>query len=456
MPLSHCPYRTVAGRWLTGSGSRVAAVHAIAYIDGMAGDVALLLRRAGFGPTSTELDAARRAGYEATVGALTAQSVPDLGASITPIPELGPDPFARLQNPTPAQEVAASGERERQTKLITQWWLDRLTVADHQTHEKLLFFWHGHWATSVSKVIRPQLMLLQHRTLRSSQDFSVMAHKMVRDPALMYWLDGQLNTKSAPNENLGRELMELFTLGIGNYTEQDVKEAGRALTGWKIDYNNATTYFAPQSHDAGKKKILGVTNNFDADSLVDFLLAQKVCPRFIAARLWFRYASSTRPIPATTQEAMVSAFPDSMAMLRALLKDEEFQASGGNLVKQPVEWFVGAMRQLGLRLGSLPAETLNLVLFGLDRLGQVPFLPPSVGGWPAGALWLTPGTAQVRLGTAGRLARLVTIDKLTPESLANLLAVETWTDRTYAGLKRVTDSRRLLTLGLVSPEYMVT
>jgi uncharacterized protein (DUF1800 family) len=422
----------------------------------MAGDVALLLRRAGFGPTSAELDAARRAGYEATVAALTAPSTPDVGASITPIPDIGPDPLNRFPNPTVAQRATASAERERQTKLITQWWLDRLTVADHQTYEKLVFFWHGHWATSISKVIRPQLILLQHRTLRSSQDFSVMAHRMVRDPALMYWLDGQLNNKTAPNENLGRELMELFTLGIGNYTEQDVKEAGRALTGWKIDFNNATAYFAAQSHDAGKKKILGATKSFDADMLVDFLLAQKVCPRFIAARLWFRYASSTQPIPGATQEAMAAAFPDSMAMLRALFNDNAFRATGGNLVKQPVEWFVGTMRQLGLRLAGLADNTVNQVLFGLNRLGQVPFVPPSVGGWPAGVAWLTPGTAQVRLAMAGRLARLATIERLTPESLASLLAVGTWTDRTYAGLKRVTDPRQLLTLGLVSPEYLVT
>jgi uncharacterized protein (DUF1800 family) len=422
----------------------------------MAGDVALLLRRAGFGPTSAQLAGARKAGYPTTVADLTAPSTPDLGAASSPVPDFGPDPFTRLSNPSQAQRAAGDRERERQTALIIRWWLDRLTVADHQAHEKLVFFWHGHWATSIRKVIRPQLMLLQHHTLRRSFDFAALAHRMVRDPAMTYWLDGQLNTRSAPNENLARELLELFMLGIGTYTERDVKEAGRALTGWKINYSAATTYFAPQSHDSGAKTILGATRKFNATTLVDHLLAQRACPRFIAARLWFRYASSTQAIPPATHESVAAGFPDSMAMLRALLTDDAYEATRGNLVKQPVEWLVGAMRQLALRPAGLPEETMNEILYSLNRLGQLPFAPPSVGGWPAGAAWLTPGSAQVRLRLAATLARLAGVDRLKPESLAELLAVETWTNRTYAGLKRITDARHLLALGLVTPEYLVT
>lgn len=426
-------------------------------LTGMADDVALLLRRAGYGPISTELAAARAAGYEATVASLTAPTGPDVGASSTPMPSLGPDPFSRLpKNATNAQRAVAADKRWRLTQKLTQWWLDRLIMADHQAREKLVFFWHGHWATSVRKVIRPSLMLKQHRTLRSTFDFSVMAHRMVRDPALIYWLDGQLNTRSAPNENLGRELMELFMLGIGTYTERDVKEAGRALTGWRLDYDAGTSFLHAASTDRGMKTILGTTRKFDTDSLVDFLLTQDACPRFLASRLWFRYASATEPIPDATRDRMVAAFPDTMAMLRVLLVDEAFRATGGKLVKQPVEWLVGAMRQLGLRPGSLPEETLLLVLDGLERLGQLPFAPPSVGGWPAGTAWLTAGAAQVRLGLANRFARQAIIDRLTPESLANMLAIDTWTDRTYASMKGVSDSRTLLILGLASPEYLVT
>jgi uncharacterized protein (DUF1800 family) len=282
-----------------------------------------------------------------------------------------------------------------------------------------------------------------------------MAHRMVSDPALIYWLDGQLNTRTAPNENLGRELMELFTLGIGNYTESDVKEAGRALTGWKIDYDGARTYLNPPSYDGRTKTILGVTRKFDAHTLVDLLLTQPACPRFLAARLWLRYGSSSQPLPGGAEKRMVAAFPDSMAMLRALLTDPAFPASRDTLVKQPVEWLVGAMRQLGLRPGNLSDTTMEQVLYGLERLGQVPFAPPSVAGWPTGSSWLTAGAAQVRLNLAGKLADMVTLDRLDPEALAHLLAVDGWTDRTYAILKGRTDPRHLLTLGLASPEYLV-
>jgi uncharacterized protein (DUF1800 family) len=202
--------------------------------------------------------------------------------------------------------------------------------------------------------------------------------------------------------------------------------------------------------------ILGATRKFDAISLVEFLVGQEACARFIASRLWFRYGSTNRPIPATTRETMMSAFPDSVMMLRALFTDDAFRSTGRSLVKQPVEWFVGAMRQLGGKLGNQPPATVTQILYGLERLGQLPFAPPSVKGWPGGLAWLTSGSAQVRLGLATKLAAQANVSRLTPESLAHLLAVEKWTDRTYAALRGVSDTRRLLTLGLASPEYLVT
>lgn len=423
----------------------------------MSDDVAMLLRRAGFGPTASELAAARRAGYAATVVRLTAPSGPDRGAASAPMPDLGRDPFDDLPNPTVEQRTAAEANRREHTDAIIRWWLDRLTVADHQATEKLVFFWHGHWATSIRKVGSPQFMLAQHQKIRSSPDVRVMARKLISDPALVYWLDGQLNTKDAPNENLGRELMELFLLGIGNYTEQDVKEAGRALTGWRTDLGvPGTAIFFPEDHDATPKTILGTTANFDAYTLVDFLTRQPACARFIAARLWFRYGSSTAPIPRSTQQKMVRAFPVGMRMLRALFEDEEFRSGRHRLVKQPVEWLVGAMRQLSIRPARFSAQELHQVTSGLTGLGQVPFAPQSVGGWPSGTAWLNSAAAQVRLGLADLLAGLAPVDRMNAEELADLLAVETWTNRTYLALKRARSPRQLLTLGLASPEYLVS
>jgi uncharacterized protein (DUF1800 family) len=422
----------------------------------MTDDVALLLRRAGFGPTADELTAARRAGYAATLAALTAPTGPDIGAARAPMPRLGPDPYATTPEPTPAQRIEADGRRRAQTIALSRWWLDRMTVADHQAVEKLIFFWHGHWATSIVKVKSPQLMLTQHRTLRESRDFRDMAHRMIVDPALVYWLDGQLNSREAPNENLAREFFELFTLGIGRYTESDVQQAGRALTGWRIDLAAQRSVFDPRRYDDGTKTILGVTRRFTADSLVDLVLAQQACPRFVAARLWYRYGSSSQPIPERTREAMVAAFPEPMAMLRALLADESFPTTRTNMFKQPIEWLVGAMRQLALRPATVPASTMTALLDGLGGLGQRPFAPPSVGGWPAGATWLTSAAARLKLSLAGKLASLFDPERLTPEAVAHLLCVDRWTDRTYQVLRAAGNSRLMLTLGLVSPEYQVT
>jgi uncharacterized protein (DUF1800 family) len=422
----------------------------------MTEDVALLLSRAGFGPTAVELAAAGAAGYPATLSTLVAPSGPDVGATSAPIPQLGPDPYANLRNPTARQRTTADRIRREQTYEITRWWLDRMTVASHQAVEKLIFFWHGHWATSVVKVKSPQLMLTQHRTLRSSGDVVRLARAMVVDPALLYWLDGQLNTKAAANENLGRELFELFLLGLGEYGEADVRDAGRALTGWRVDLARQRSVFDSRAHDGGSKLILGTTGDFGAIELVDLLLRQPACRRFIAGRLWFRYASSTQPIPESTRDRMTAAFPAPLAMLRALFEDDAFRATRGTMVKQPVEWLVGAMRQLSLRPAKIPTETMTQILDGMSGLGQRLFDPPSVGGWPAGATWLTSAAAQVRLSLAGKLASQLVPERLTPEHVAHLLGLPGWTDRTYAVLREIRNSRLLLTLGLVSPEYTVT
>src|SRR5262249_30464232 len=156
--------------------------------------------------------------------------------------------------------------------------------------ERVTWFWHGHFATSVQKVRSARLMLQQNQTERQHAlgDFSVLAKAMVVDPAILVWLDGQKNTAKAANENLARELMELFTLGINQYTEQDVRESARALTGWKVNRDGMTATLAPKQHDAKDKTVLGHTGPLDALSLVDILVAAPPSSRFIAQRLWYR------------------------------------------------------------------------------------------------------------------------------------------------------------------------
>ncbi|WFE50007.1 DUF1800 family protein [Micromonospora sp. WMMD1155] len=422
----------------------------------MTDDIVLLLRRAGFGPTVAEIGAARRLGYASTLSGVLAPTGPDVGATSAPTPDLGPDPVTLLPTATEAQRAEVARRRTEQTVSLARWWLDRMTVADHQAVEKLLFFWHGHWATSVAKVRSPQLMFGQLRAFREARDFADLAHRMVLDRALVYWLDGQHNKKSAPNENLARELFELFMLGVGQYTERDIKEAGRALAGWRVILDREMPVSEPQHRDTGRKTILGVTENFDARSLVDLLLRQPACSRFIASRLWFRYASSNRPIPERTREAMAAAFPAPMAMLKVLFADEAFQQTRGTLVQQPVEWLVGAMRHLGLRPAAMSDKVFTQLYWAMEALGQRPLAPPSVGGWPAGTAWLTSAAAQTRLTIAGMLVDMVRPGPLTPEAVAHLLCVDRWTDRTYAVLRDARSDRLKLTFGLVSPEYLVT
>jgi uncharacterized protein (DUF1800 family) len=421
--------------------------------------LAHLLRRATFGPRAEEVDAAERAGFDATLNTLLTPPTPDAGAARTPPP------------PAATPESGDKATRRDQVRVATLWWLDRMVQADHQLPEKLTFFWHGHWATSVEKVKVASLMVNQWQILRTGAtgDFGVLLKAMLRDPALIVWLDGQKNTSKAPNENLARELMELFTLGIGNYGETDVREGARALTGWQIHDTgqDAKALLNPKRHDAKEKTVLGQTGPFDADGFADILLAQPANAVFLASRLWYRYASG-EPIPTGTRDRLAAAYRparDLKALIRALFTDPEFNRTTGQLVKQPVEWAVGAMRQLGVRPGELPDQQRRQLLAALDALGQVPFQPPSVGGWPAGTAWLTTASVPVRLRAAQLIAARATPDtiaKLTavPQAqrtgaLARLLVVDEFTERTRAVLEKTTDPRQLIILGLASPEYAV-
>ncbi|MBQ1047520.1 DUF1800 domain-containing protein [Micromonospora sp. C51] len=424
-----------------------------------------LLRRATFGPTAEEVDAAEGDGFARTLDRLLAPEGPDRGAAATPVPVLGPDPAAQLDRGAPReQRQRANQQRREQVTRLLDWWLGRMVVAEHQVTEKLLFFWHGHWATSVQKVRSAGLMLRQLETLRrlGRGPLPPLVDAMVRDPALILWLDGQRNTRKAPNENLARELMELFTLGVGGgYTETDVREGARALTGWLVDRRTGAVRFEPRRHDTGPKTILGVTAPFDARSYARLLTDQRETARFVAGRLWFRFAGAHLPAP----DGLAGA--DTLATLRRIFTAPDFAQTRETLVKQPVEWAVGAMRQLGIRPADLPEQRRRQLVGGLNALEQVPLRPPSVGGWPAGTAWLTTSSAQARLRAAGHLARAAAPAVLSrlaavsrddrPDVLARLLVVDEWSERTRAALAPMAgEPRRLIVAGLVSPEYTVS
>ncbi|GIF50831.1 uncharacterized protein (DUF1800 family) [Asanoa ferruginea] len=426
--------------------------------------IAHLLRRATFGPTAEEVDAAERAGYDVTVSQLLRPTGSDSGAPKPPvfaaIAELG-------KNASRADKQKANQQRRQQVTVAIDWWLDRMVAAEHQLTEKMVFFWHGHWATSAQKVKAAPLMLGQLQTFREHGrgDFAAFTTRMIRDPALIIWLDGQKNTVKAPNENLARELMELFTLGIGNYAEADVKAGARALTGFTVDRRAGTVKFVARRHDRGAKTILGHTAAFDADQFAELVATQPAAAGFLPQRLWFRFASG-EPMTDEVLGRLIGAGRDVDDLLRALFTDPGFDDTRGQLVKQPVEWAVGAMRQLGIRPARLTDQQRKQLVSGLNGLDQVPLRPPSVGGWPAGAAWLTTSSLQARL----RLAELFAggaaapvLDRLRaaptagrPDALARLLVVDGWTDRTRKVLADAAGKpERLIQLGLVSPEYTI-
>jgi len=337
-------------------------------------DVSLLLRRTGFGTTGAEIEAATRRGYEATVDALVHPGA-DPGATATPPPDLSGEP-ARPPAPDDKDARRAYARQLRsRSAALTLWWLDRMVRVRHPLVERLTFTWHGHWATSIQKVRSPAMMLRQNQTLRSlgRGDFRELARAMVRDPALLVWLDGQKNKKGKPNENLARELMELFTLGVGHYSETDVREAARALTGWRVDRTHATAAPLARHHDDGSKTVLGVTGELDDRSLVDLLTARPESAAFVAARLWSRHGSAA--LPPDTLRRLVAAYGpgrDVTALLRAMFLEPAFRADRSSLVASPVEYVAGVFRALDVAVPR-DGRAGRALLGTLDALGQVPF-----------------------------------------------------------------------------------
>jgi uncharacterized protein (DUF1800 family) len=307
-------------------------------------------------------------------------------------------------------------------------------------------------------------MYVQNNTLRANclGNFKTMSRAMINDGALQFWLDGQDSTLTAPNENLGRELMELFVLGVDRYTEDDVKAAARALTGYQVVRSSGAVTFNAKRHDPKLITILGTTQAFTGDTLSDFLTARDDNATFIAERLWYRFISSTESMPATFSAKSAFATRDISAAVTAMANDNAMRDEKNDLVKAPVEWFIAACRALELTPSQLktPAQLLNY----LDKLGQVPFSPPNVGGWPAAEAWLSSATAQYRIAFAGWLIKQSSLRALTDIPVesrvlksADWLGVAEWSPRTQSTLRNsLSDPAQFALLALCSPEFIVS
>jgi len=421
-----------------------------------------LFHRFGFGPRPGEYSLALKDGVDATRIRLT--TAPATQTTISPIalPEI--TDLGKRPEPNTPEVVPFAIAMRTQEQQMGLWWLDMMALSDHGLTERMTWFWHGHWATSIQKLNYPLPMFNQNKTLRAQSlgNFNTMVKAMLNDGALQLWLDGQDSTAKAPNENLGRELMELFVLGVNRYTEDDVKAISRALTGYQVVRSTGLVSINQGRRDANPVTLLGTTASFTGDSLSDFLVARDDCATFIAERLWYRFISSTEPMPATFSAKSAFATRDISAAIKAMAADPSMQDLKYALVKSPVEWFISACRALELTPSKLQTPT-QLASY-LDKLGQVPFNPPNVGGWPAGEAWLSSATAQYRLAFAAWLIKQSNLDFLNqiPRDSrvlksADWLGVPEWSARTQSALRTALDDPTQFTLlALCSPEYIVS
>ena len=422
-------------------------------------EIARLFHRTGFGPKPGEFTAALSAGVAATRSKVL--SPPSTVSFVTPpaLTDLGPRPA-----PNSPAVVDFSQQLRYQNQLLFMWWLDEMVTSPHTLQEKMTWFWHGHWATSIGKVNYALPMFNQNVTMRKFAlgNFKDFAKAMFSDGALQVWLDGQENTVKAPNENFSREMMELFTLGVNRYTETDVKELARAFTGYQVSRSSGVVTFNARRRDAAAVTVLGKTAVMSPEEVIDHLVSQDNSALFIAERVWYRFVSSQEPLP--QNHPMVKAFAnrDLSALMNSLIESSAFSQEKNSMVKSPIEWFVGLCRALAITPSQLPSPT-KLYNY-LEMLSQVPFSPPNVGGWPADQAWLSSASAQFRVSFATSIIGQANLDELTaislvkrPAYLADLLGVVEWSTRTSYAMRAVRDNpQKLLVIAACSPEYVVS
>jgi len=386
-------------------------------------DAAHLINRAGFGAPPATLQAWHSLGRSAAVEKLLTPIEPPSAAS-------RPAWFSRESYKQRAitvrnerMEIMASNApeeeqkaRQRQLRKVLQdrqqgteavgWWLDRLAATPSPLAEKMTLFWHGHFATSIEKVKDPYFMLQQNELFRTQALGNIrdLTKAVCRDPAMMVYLDTDQSVRTKPNENFAREIMELFTLGEGHYSEDDIKEAARAFTGLRINRLLATSFFHEPSWDSGPKSFLGRSGPFRSDDIVDILFQQEACPRFLSRKLCAFFISDT------PSDSLVNAVADEIRrhdfaitpVLRSVFLSTEFYGPSHRRtqIKSPVQFLVQTRHALGL--DSLPRP---LQLGILQQLGQSLFRPPNVAGWDGGRAWITTNTLLTRYNISGFLVK---------------------------------------------------
>ncbi len=370
------------------------------------------LTRTGFAPNPTEL--------AAYTGLSRAEAVNQLlrNASMS-APVAGPEWTSAPMAPRPRYQDMSVDERKARRELENQhifslrsWWLGQMLTTANPLTERMTLFWHNHFVSSQQKVQFAELMYQQNQLLRQHAlgNFGVLLHAASKDPAMLIYLDNANNRKGAPNENFAREVMELFALGEGHYSEQDIKEAARAFTGWSIERETGAFVRRAMLHDDESKTVLGQSGRFDGDAVLDILLAQPACGEFIVRKLWGEFISPVAD-PAEVQriaQAFRASRYDIQVALRELFSSPAFWAAENRaqLVKSPVELVIGTLKQFNFNYADpLPFS------YAVAQLGQNLFNPPNVKGWPGGDAWINSTTLLARKSVLERLFRAIEMGK---------------------------------------------
>jgi uncharacterized protein (DUF1800 family) len=382
-----------------------------------------LLRRAGFGGSPSDIARFAAMPVDRAVDALI-HYPKDSGLPGAP-DDLGDDydalqrKVAELQrsgdDPDALREARAAVGRSRRRSLVSmqRWWLERMVRTPAPLQEKMTLFWHGHFTSSLTKGITPREMLDQNWLYRSNALGNVreIAIAITQDPAMLKFLDNARSFKEHPNENFARELMELYTLGIGNYSEADVREAARALTGNTVRgaAQGGGFTFALGRHDFGTKAVLGKSGQLDGKDVVEIIFRQPAASRFIAGKLldFFVYNEPEPELVEGVAELLRRYDFQTSPVVSQLLRSNVFYSDRAYraLVKSPVEFVVGTHQLFGLN------EVTDESLAALARMGQVLFDPPSVKGWDGGAAWLNSQTVLARENFADYLVTAQTMNR---------------------------------------------
>jgi uncharacterized protein (DUF1800 family) len=284
---------------------------------------------------------------------------------------------------------------------LRAWWAHRLLDSANPFIEKMTLFWHGYFATSNAKVQSLQQMEAQNALFRRHAlgSFRELLHGVARDVAMLVWLDGNANRRRQPNENFARELMELFSLGVGNYAEQDIKEAARAFSGWHVRRNEF--WLNRMQRDATAKTVFGQTGNFDGDDVVELCLKQEAAPRFLATKLLQFFVMPAAPVEAVGElAACIRANDYAMRpVLQTLFSSAIFFGAEARhaIIKSPTEFVLGTQRTLESTVNL--GESVSL----MGQLGQSLFEPPTVEGWKGGRAWINSATVLGRANFAAEL-----------------------------------------------------